>query len=250
MQVPKPPGISRSASSQNPSVDVKPDKVWMEFDDLLIQSESRRDAQWEKDFLSQFATQNIVIESKETRLGPDHWPYLLGRSGNEATEPVWQVMHWLSNKGVGFALNTHKAMPDYVFTYGMVWHFRETGLFQLDVSRQDSRSVTFNLGQEIVSGPPSIEYIPPYVRDILKQFFSHQDIKEGPRWLMVNADGEHYDLCFSLESLGCPKKEEHRGIAESLSWFFPNHFSIVLISEKYFPKFYDLDDGCEIKSHS
>ena len=78
MQIPKPPGISRSTSCQNPSVDVKPDKVWMEFDDLLIQSESRRDAQWEKDFLSQFATQNIVIESKETRLRSRSLALLIG----------------------------------------------------------------------------------------------------------------------------------------------------------------------------
>ena len=214
----------------------------MEFEDLLTQSESHRDAQWEWDFLSQFATQKIVIESKETCLGPDHWPYLFARSGKEeATEPVPQVVDWLSKKGVGLAFNAHKEIPDYVFTYGMIWFFKETNLFQLDISKQNSEVVTFEEGQEVISGPPSIEYIPQYVRDILKQFFSDQGIKEGPRWLMISADGEHYDLCFSLESLGEPEKEEYRGVVESLSWFFPNHFSIMLISEKHLPKFYSID---------
>ena len=216
----------------------------IEFADLLNLSESHRDVEWERAFLSQFARQNVIIESEDVRQGPDHWPYLFVQSGEKATESVWQVVDWLSHRGVGLAFNAQKALPDYVFTYGMIWNFKKTSSFQLGVSDRKEKQnspLVFQPGQEIISGPPDTEYIPTYVREVLRQFFSDQGIKEGPRWLVVSGDRRHYDLCFSVESLGHPPKEEHMGIAESLSWFFPNHFSIVLVSEKHFPKFYDLD---------
>lgn len=234
-----------------------------EFAGLLEVSESQRSLDWEKDFLDQFATQKVIMESEETRLGPDHWPYLFVRSGQEATEPVWRILDWLSHRGVGLVVNAQKTVPDYVFTYGMIWNFKETGFFHSDPLGQDvdpdsldlpdSKEapkkasekeciVVFQPGQQIISGPPNVKYIPLYVREVLQQFFVDQGIKKGPRWLMVSGDGKHYDLCFSVESLGNPPQKEHLGIAESLSWFFPSHFSIVLVSEKHFPKFYDLGD--------
>lgn len=227
-----------------------------EFSDLLEVSESQRDLDWEKTFLDQFAKQRVIIESEEVHLGPDHWPYLFVRSGEEAKEPVGRVLDWLSHRGVGLVVNVQKEVPDYVFTYGMIWNFKETGSFQSDVLEKDIESLgkssgedprqhsvaVFCPGQHIISGPPNIKYIPMYVREVLQQFFADQGVTQGPHWLMVSGDGRHYDLCFSIESLGDPPKKEHAGIAESLSWFFPNHFSIVLVSENDFPRFYDLND--------
>ena len=217
----------------------------MKFEELIQQNEAHRNEQWEKDFLAQFPEQKVVLESEEVRMGSDSWPYLFVRSESNSTEPVWKVIEWLSQKGVGLALNTHKQIPDYIFTYGMIWFFKEEGVFHKPSSEASlSKKAQFEEGQKIISGPPNAQYIPPYVREILKEFFLDQELKEGVRWSIVSADGKHYDLCFSLESLGNPKKEEHQGIAETLSWFFPTHFSIVLVSETYFPKFYDLDESC------
>ncbi len=204
-------------------------------------SESKRDAVWENDFLNQFPKQSITADSGGTRMGPDHWPYLFVRHYLESKEPVHQVFDWLSKQGAGLALNAHKEVPDYVFTYGMVWHFKETGVFQLNVEKKSPDSVVFEEGQEIISGPPSLEYIPQYARDVFKQFFSDQGVHH-PRWIMVSGCENDYNLCFSVESLGCPPQREHLGVVESLSWFFPNHFSIVLISEEHLPSFYDLDE--------
>ena len=105
------------------------------FSDLLTCHESQRDSEWENNFLSQFAQQKVAIESEDIQLGPDHWPYLFaqseGEASQEATEPVLQVIDWLSDKGVGLAFNAQKPIPDYIFTYGMIWHFGEMGLFRL-----------------------------------------------------------------------------------------------------------------------
>jgi hypothetical protein len=37
--------------------------------------------------------------------------------------------------------------------------------------------------------------------------------------------------------LGNPPEREHEGIAEAIAWFLPNHYSVVLISEKGLPTF-------------
>ena len=58
--------------------------------------------------------------------------------------------------------------------------------------------------------------------------------------LVMSTDGENYDFCFSLESLGNPPEAEHSGIAEAISWFLPPHYSLLLIGEKDLPKFIDL----------
>lgn len=216
----------------------------MNFQDLLQQSESRRNSQWEKDFLHKFPSEKINVESEETKMGPDYYPYLFVRSegGQGEIEPVNRVVEWLSTRGTGLVLNAHKEIPDYVFTYGMIWHFREAGLFQLEGDSSSEGRVAFEEGQKILSGPPSEDYVPFYVREVLKQFFRDQGLKNSPRWLVVSSEGtEEYHLCFSLESLGAPPHSEHRGIVESLSWFFPNHFSLVLIQEEHFPQFYELD---------
>jgi hypothetical protein len=58
-----------------------------------------------------------------------------------------------------------------------------------------------------------------------------------PRILVMSTDRKHYDLAFSLESLGNPPTKEHQGIAEAITWFLPPHYSVVLVSEKDLPEF-------------
>jgi len=89
------------------------------------------------------------------------------------------------------------------------------------------------------AGPPSPQYLPQYVRNILKEFFRDQGVLM-PKILVMSADRKHYDLAISLESLGNPPEKEHQGIAEALSWFLPPHYSIVLVSEKGLPSFVEL----------
>jgi hypothetical protein len=83
---------------------------------------------------------------------------------------------------------------------------------------------------------PDLNVLPIYVRRVLIEFLADQGVTE-PRVNMISTTGETYDLCFSLESLGNPPKEEHEGIAEALSWFLPLHYSLILITERMIPNF-------------
>ncbi len=99
-------------------------------------------------------------------------------------------------KGVGLVVNPRKDYPDYVFTYGMLWHFKETGLFYRTAAEAPIGTVEMEQGQKLHAGPPAPQYLPQYVRNTLKQFLFDQGIHR-PRILVMSTDRKNYDLAFS-----------------------------------------------------
>lgn len=207
--------------------------------DLVNVPDEQRDHQWEVDFFMSVTQSNLSLIHEAPQKGPDGWPYLLAETSAEATEPANKIMQWLALKGVGLVINPRKSYPDYVFTYGMLWHFKETGLFYRTADEAPVGTIELEKGQDLHAGPPAPHYLPQYVRNILKQFFLDQNVLR-PRVLVMSTDRKNYDLAFSLESLGNPPVKEHAGIAEAIGWFLPPHYSIVLVSEIGLPEFSDL----------
>lgn len=207
--------------------------------ELVNVPDAQRDHQWEIDFFMQITQSNLKLIHEAPQKGPDGWPYLLAETSAEATEPANKIIQWLALKGVGLVVNPMKSYPDYVFTYGMLWHFKETGLFYKTAEEAPVGVLEMAEGQKLHAGPPAPHYLPQYVRTILKQFFLDQSVL-NPRILVMSADRKHYDLAFSLESLGNPSVKEHQGIAEAIGWFLPPHYSVVLVSEKGLPEFVNL----------
>lgn len=211
----------------------------MSLVDLVKVPDEKRDHQWENDFFMALSTGHLKLLHEAPQQGPDSWPYLLTEISADATEPAQKIIQWLATKGVGLVVNPQKEYPDYVFTFGMLWHFRETGLFYKNAEQASVGAVQLDQGQKLHAGPPTPEYLPQYVRNILKEFFRDQNVLR-PRILVMSTDRKHYDLAFSLESLGNPPEKEHQGIAEAISWFLPPHYSLVLVSEIGLPTFVDL----------
>jgi len=200
------------------------------LDKILTTPPVQRDDRWQIDFFEAFTKSNILISNPTPQVAYDSWPYLHVETSEEATEPVTQVIDWLSQRGIGMILNPQKDEPDYVFSFGMLWHFRERGLFFEEIKTTAAEKFELQQGTKILSGPPHDSYLPQYVRKILKQFFVEQGILM-PRILVMSTDKQHFDLCFSLDSLGLPPVTEHAGLAEALQWFLPPHYSIVLTRE-------------------
>src|SRR5690606_13470381 len=140
----------------------------------------------------------------------------------QATEPTVRILDWLATRGIGMVINGQKEIPDYIFPYGMIWNWKERGQFVSQAEKVHTGKVSFKAGEEVLAGGPTPEYLPGYVRQILNQFLKSQGVKE-PKVLVLSRDKKHFDLCFSLESLGFPPEHEHRGIAEALAWFLPQH---------------------------
>jgi hypothetical protein len=201
--------------------------------------DSLRDEKWETEFLQALTNANLVLISENPIQGPDGWPYLLAQTSPEAQEPAQKILSWLSTRGMGLVVNPTKEYPDYVFSYGMIWSFRETGYFYKDLPQHPTGVTEFNPSMIAHAGTPTLQYLPEYVRQILREFFRDQGAI-SPKILMVSQDRVHYDIAFSLESLGNPPESEHPGVAEAIGWFLPPHYSLMLVSEKGLPTFTDL----------
>lgn len=209
------------------------------FIKLLEKPEDDRDQQWELEFFDLLPNQNVDLVFPDPKQGPDSWPYLFVNSSKEGKEPVKNILHWLSEKGVGLALNPQKEMPDYIMPYGMIWFYRETNNFLSDHFQFKGSKLNVEEGKKYYTGEPSLAYIPEYVRKIVREFLQQQGVL-SPRICMLSEDQQYWDLCFSVGSLGNPPSHEHEGIAEALSWFFPPHYSIVLVKEEELGEFFPL----------
>ena len=213
----------------------------MDFENLIQQPESLRDEQWERRFLDGILGRRVEVESPEPAPGPDGWPYLRVRAGAEpGAEPFHRVVTWLAGRGIGLVVNAHKLMPDYVFTYGMIWNYVETGRFVLPNAAAPRGPVELGAGGDVVFGQPTPKYLPPYVRDVLREFLTAQGYPR-PRILVATThDYKQTDLIFVTESLNDVPPAQHATMAEVLHWFLPQHYNVVLASERGLPTTYDL----------
>lgn len=208
----------------------------MSLHEMTLVPDDKRDPHWEENFLQTLGSSSLKVLAPEPQSGPDGWPYLLTATGEGAEEPAAKILNWLATRGIGLVVNPTKSYPDYVISYGMIWSFKETGFFQRPAGQIPTGLVEIKEGSKLLAGPPSPEYLPAYVRNILREFFRDQGLL-AVKILVFSEDKKHFDLAFSLESLGQPPEKEHQGLLEALGWFLPPHYSLVLISEKDLPAF-------------
>jgi hypothetical protein len=214
----------------------------MLISDLLKISDNQRDQKWEDQFLTAFTQSNIQLLTEEPQMGPDSWPYMIVQTSQTSDESAQKLLQWVSTRGIGIVINPHKTFPDFVLTYGMIWHFRETGYFirrnlTKNINSTES-SVQLDLSQANFADPTP-EILPDYARKILKEFFIQQNILR-PKISTAFWHDNNFDLVISLESIGNPPEADHPDIAEALSWFLPPHYSILFLSEKQLPYFWEI----------
>ena len=207
----------------------------MDLNQLLTTEIEKRDDAWEDQFLRGLAETPLRLLSPEPQAGPDGWPYMMVET-DQGTEPAQKILQWLATRGIGLVVNPQKETPDYALSWGMVWSFRETGRFFARLAQEQKATVELTLNQIAHAGTPSPQYLPDYVRSIMREFFRDQGVLQ-PRILVVSEDRKNYELAFSLESLGNPPVAEHLGILEAIGWFLPPHYALILISEKGLPEF-------------
>ncbi len=208
-------------------------------------NEQDRDFSWDERFFKLLSIANLSLISMEPQQGPDHWPYIFCSTSTDQkalqVDSSQKILRWLSDKGIGLVVNPdRKPYPDFVFSYGMIWYFRETGFFMNPPLKSNvDTKLAANAESTWHTGAPSEKYLPLYVRQVLKNFFADQ-MKPNVKIMMLSADQKNYDLAFSLESLGNPPQHEHTQIAEALAWFLPPHYTVALISEAGFTAFKEL----------
>jgi hypothetical protein len=214
----------------------------MLISELLKISDNDRDQNWEDQFLSAFTQSNVQLLNEEPQMGPDSWPYMIVQTSSTSQESAQKLLQWVSTRGIGIVINPQKAFPDFVLTYGMIWHFRETGYFfrrNLTKNIHSNESAVQLDFSKASFADPVPEILPDYARKILREFFVQQNILK-PKISTAFWHDNNFDVVISLDSIGNPPTAEHPGIAEALSWFLPPHYSILFLTEKQLPYFWDI----------
>jgi hypothetical protein len=212
----------------------------MDLDLLLQQPESKRDDQWERDFLGLITKAKVEVTQDQAKAGPDGWPYLIVKSGPQGDQPFLQVLEWAATRGIGLALNTHKMLPDYVFTYGMLWNYAMNRQFVSAGPTPKAGDVTIAESEDMIIGAPSEEYLPMFVRKVLREFLNAQGMKSPRVTVLSTKDYKVVDLLFSSESLNDLKPKDFRTMSEAIAWFLPLHYNLIIGSERNLSGFVDL----------
>lgn len=200
----------------------------MELNQLLAVKSSLRDYEWEQSFFTTLTGGRIRVLSQDPQSGPEGFPYLLTTSyGEKNEEPFQRVAHWCADTGIGLVLNPSEDGEDYLFTFGMLWNYKFRGEFYSMWSHDDKNASD----NKMVVRQITEAYWPEKPRKLFREFLIHQNILNGRVCLFSKSASSDPELAISLESLGNPAQREHKGILEGFSWFFPRHYSLVLVSE-------------------
>jgi hypothetical protein len=219
----------------------------MEILELLKVNDLDRNIDWENKFLNGFTNSDLIILDEEPKTGPDGWPYLMVKTVTDQSqgESAQKVLYWLSQRGIGAVINPKNPYPDYILDYGMIWNFRETGLFinRKAIPSETSEQFEIDFGKDFILDPDA-KTLPSYVRGVLKDFFKQQNILNPEIAQVVrpseNTNFSPINLVLNLDSLGNPSPYEYQGIAAAVSWFLPQHYSLLLFNKTQFPKFFSL----------
>lgn len=201
----------------------------MSLNELLSIKKSLRDDDWEQSFFHALSSAKIRVLNQDPQEGPEGFPYLLITTyGQGAEESFQRVAHWCADTGVGLVLNPTDEGEDYLFTFGMLWNYKQSGYFFSGWLHEDNDEPM----EQMVIRQMTDMYWPQKPRTIFKEFLLQQNILRPKITLFSKTSTSDPELGFSLESLGNPPEREHTGVLEAFSWFFPRHYSLVLVSEK------------------
>lgn len=199
----------------------------------LSTAEAYRDEAWENLFLKHFPETRVTVVEEDIRIGPDGFAYLILAMDPQSDEPVEKILSWAYDKGVGLVLNSHKMVPDYVFTHGMLWYYAFNKRFQ-ESSSFKSGGVELDLNNSVF-GEVADSYWPKFSREMLREFLKTQNVTLN-YLLVTSKDFKQTDLCLTEESFSALPAPKRNQLIEKIRWFLPPHYSVVLVSEKNLPK--------------
>ena len=186
-----------------------------ELDRLFRVPRDERDEAWVEAFYAAVPDASLATRPEgQVVRGPDGYPYFRLAMPEPATEfETFCVTHVLDHclaNGFGIVIGDVDE-PEWVFPYGNLWSFKETGRFVVATGEQVPPS------GEVLVGSPADDMLPPYAREVLRRELVAQGA-ENPSVLAVNAPGASPEWFLSFEPMPNP---------ERLLWYIPPHLGLV-----------------------
>lgn len=200
--------------------------------DLLAIDPSARDQTWLTSFYA--AIPNASMESQEPQviLGPDNQAYFVLKTPKGGSFSPFSITHILDvclQQGFGIVLNPQKGTPDFVFSYGQLWHFKETGeLAELPLA---TGMPDDNLDGQILIASPSERIFPQYARSVLAKVLQTLNVAAPAIMMITDARGQRR-LVFNFFPEDCTSDKDFATKMGFLNWYLPNSHGLTAISKK------------------
>ncbi|PZP52277.1 MAG: hypothetical protein DI598_01120 [Pseudopedobacter saltans] len=212
--------------------------------DLCSVPLEQRDDNWFAEFISNVPLASFRTTEKQVITGPDGFPYFQ----LELPEPGVQfqcyvldnmVYDFLLTNGIGVAINSSKAQPDWVFTYGDIFNYAIKKDFynkdNTNFNRAGEEQITpSDMNNNVMVGQPSEFILPNPARAVLKGFLQFKQIQDPKVMLMTiqTPDGkEAQDLVFNFTPQDFASEEDFQTTIQQMQWFLPRHYSLAFFQE-------------------
>lgn len=188
---------------------------------FAVPREERADT-WREAFFATVPDASLAAADPQVFTGPDGYPYFLLRMPDPGPFETFCVTHVLDTclrAGAGIVVSAGAPEPEWVFTYGDLWSFKETGQFVVSWGE----SVTLTEPHRVLVGAPAETVLPAYARPVLRNALRTQGAVD-PEVFLVRAPGLDPEQSFAFRPLPDPR---------GLLWFVPRHFGVTVAQDDW-----------------
>lgn len=203
---------------------------------LLAVPRDQRAPDWQAKFEAAAGNAAFLRISDAPGRGPDGFPYLFLRSprAGETTRltPFPELAREATDAGAGISLNPRPDGVDWVFSFGDLMDFRQTGSFSPAGAPLQAGKHVVEQRTEALVGTPSEAYLPEYARLALRRFLVAQGVKEPGVALMIHpALAPYRHLVFSCSRRDFPDEAKYQSTMRRVRWFLPRHYSVLTLPD-------------------
>src|SRR5262249_21504067 len=213
-----------------------------EVQNLFATGREQRGLAWRERFYAAIADASMATTAEQVMLGPDGFPYFVLNlpPAGQAFEPfcISHILDVCLERGTGVVVQPEPAPPQWVFTYGLLWSYKEFGRF---VPKQDGDegvgeapesgpSAAGSEGsQNVLAGQPSAAFLPAYARKAIKQFLVDKARLAAPEVLLLTGpkSAPARSLAFIIFVDGFEQKRDFENLMYRLTWFLPRHYGLM-----------------------
>lgn len=189
----------------------------------------QRDQTWIEQFFAALPEASLATTEAQVFRGPDGMQYFdlhLPEQGKPfEAHCVAALAEHCTNNGFGLVLNPASNPPDWVFSYGDLWHLRTHG----KLAMRKVEGAVGSEGDQVLVGSPSEQLLPPWARNVLKSFLEYLKIESPGVLLIVSQKATPAEcLVFNVHAEDFPAGQfEH--VQRLLAWFIPPHLNIAYV---------------------
>jgi hypothetical protein len=214
-----------------------------EVQDLFQVAREGRDDAWRDRFFAAIGDASMAAAAPDQILrGPDGFPYFvlnLPPSGQPfETFCVSHILDVCLDNGFGIVIQPDANPPQWVFTYGNLWSFKQVGKFEVAAPESDVEESGESIAgpradspDTILAGQPSADFFPDYARKAIKEFLIHKSGDSNPQVLLATQPSSvpSRSLVFSVFSENFPDRKDFEDVMYRLTWFIRRDYGLLSI---------------------